>query len=234
MKTPTKPLARLIVVTGASRGLGQALVEEFIRLGHIVVGCARNKNTMDAMAQQFSPPHDFSVVDVADEPVVAKWAERVLAEIGVPSLLINNAATINENAKLWEISPEEFSNVIDVNVKGVFHVIRHLAPAMIERGAGVIVNFSSGWGRAVSPEVAPYCASKWAIEGMTRALAEELPPGMAATPVNPGIINTSMLQSCFGPGAASYPTAYEWARKAAPFLLSLGEHDNGEPTTVPL
>ena len=104
---------------------------------------------------------------------------------------------------------------------------------MVAAGRGVVVNFSSGWGRSVSPEVAPYCTSKWAIEGMTRALAEELPVGMAAVPLNPGMIDTAMLRSCFGAGAGAYPAPREWARRAAPFLLDLGRKDNGRPLTVP-
>jgi NAD(P)-dependent dehydrogenase (short-subunit alcohol dehydrogenase family) len=95
------------------------------------------------------------------------------------------------------------------------------------------VNFSSGWGRSTSPEVAPYCATKWAIEGLSRALAEELPAGMAAVPLNPGIINTEMLQSCFGEHASDYPGPEQWAKKAVPFLLSLSGKDNGSPLTVP-
>jgi NAD(P)-dependent dehydrogenase (short-subunit alcohol dehydrogenase family) len=98
----------------------------------------------------------------------------------------------------------------------------------------VIVNFSSGWGRATDAEVAPYCATKWAIEGLTQALAQELPSGMAAIPLNPGIINTEMLRSCFGGSASSYPSAAQWAKVAVPFLLSLGPADNGKPLSVPL
>ena len=85
-------------------------------------------------------------------------------------------------APLWQVPADEFSRLIDVNISGVYYVIRHFGPAMVARGRGVIVNFSSGWGRSVSPEVAPYYATKWAIEGLTRALAEELPKGMAAVP----------------------------------------------------
>jgi NAD(P)-dependent dehydrogenase (short-subunit alcohol dehydrogenase family) len=96
----------------------------------------------------------------------------------------------------------------------------------------VIVNFSSGWGRSTGAEVAPYCATKWAIEGLTQALAQELPAGMAAIPLNPGIINTDMLQSCFGSSAAVYPTAREWAKRAVPFLLGLGPKHNGQSLTV--
>jgi NAD(P)-dependent dehydrogenase (short-subunit alcohol dehydrogenase family) len=120
-----------------------------------------------------------------------------------------------------------------VNIKGVVNVIRHFVPAMVRQGRGVIVNLSSGWGRSTSPDVAPYCASKWAIEGLTQALAQELPAGMAAVPLNPGIINTEMLQLAFGEGAAGYPKAQEWARLAGPFILKLGPKDNGCSLSVP-
>ena len=95
------------------------------------------------------------------------------------------------------------------------------------------MNFSSGWGRSVSPEVAPYCATKYAIEGLTKALAAELPEGMAAVPLNPGVIDTDMLRSCFGKEAAAYPSPEEWADAAVPFLLRLGPKDNGKSLTAP-
>jgi NAD(P)-dependent dehydrogenase (short-subunit alcohol dehydrogenase family) len=224
---------RKIVITGVSRGLGRAMADDLIARGHRVAGCARDRKAIAGLADHYGPPHVWDVVDVTDWPAVQQWAERVLRDFGVPDLLLNNAALVNGNAPLWEVSAEEFSRVIDANIKGVFHVIRAFVPAMVERGSGVIVNFSSGWGRSTSPEVAPYCATKWAIEGLTRALAEELPLGMAAVPLNPGIINTEMLQSCFGAGAKSYPTPLEWAKKAVPFLLGLGPGDNGEPLTAP-
>ena len=123
--------------------------------------------------------------------------------------------------------------MIDVNIKGTVSVIRYFLPCMIATGKGVVVNFSSGWGRSTDAEVAPYCATKWAIEGLTQALAQELPAGMAAVALNPGIINTEMLQSCFGDSAASYPTPEQWAKTAVPFLLKLGPKDNGKQLTAP-
>jgi NAD(P)-dependent dehydrogenase (short-subunit alcohol dehydrogenase family) len=209
------------------------MAEGLIRRGHGVAGCARSQRAVQELARQHGPPHRWDAVDVADWKSVEAWADRVLREFGVPDLLLNNAAIINSNARLWETPPDDFSQVIDVNIKGVFYVVRAFAPAMVEQRKGVIVNFSSGWGRSVSPEVAPYCATKWAIEGMTQALAEELPHGLAAVPLNPGIINTEMLQSCFGAGAAAYPSPEQWAEQAVPFLLSLGVKDNGERLTVP-
>ncbi|MCA9013391.1 MAG: SDR family oxidoreductase [Planctomycetaceae bacterium] len=225
--------AKMIVITGVSKGLGRALVEGFAALGHTIVGCARASSSFDHLTASQEASHDFSVVDVSSDEQVRNWASRIIADFGVPDLLINNAAVINQNAKLWQIDAEEFDRSMAINVSGTANVIRHFVPAMVKRRKGVIVNLSSGWGRSVSAEVAPYCATKWAIEGLTRALAEELPDGMCAVPLNPGIINTEMLQSCFASGAEHYPKPDEWARRAIPFLLQLGPQHNGQPLTVP-
>lgn len=203
-----------VVLTGASRGLGLAMQSKLESLGHQVLACSRS-----------------SGVDVADAAAVEAWAGQVLAG-GAPELVLNNAALINRNEVLWKVPHEEFSRVVDVNIKGVYHVARAFLPAMIEAGRGVLVNFSSGWGRSASAEVAPYCATKWAIEGLTRALAQELPSGLAAVSLNPGIINTDMLQSCFGGSASSYPSPEQWAERAVPFLLGLGPKDNGKALSV--
>ncbi len=227
-------MKRTILITGVSRGLGRALVEEFIQLGYSVIGCGRSEKEIARLQKQFLASNDFAIVDVADDAQVAAWAKRVLQSQGAPDLVLNNAALINRNAPLWEVSAQEFSDVIDVNIKGVANVIRHFVPAMIQRGSGIIVNFSSGWGRSTDAEVAPYCATKWAIEGLTQSLAQELPAGLAAVALNPGIINTDMLRSCFAGGAASYPTPAEWAKTAAPVLLKLKAADNGKQLTVPM
>lgn len=222
-----------IVITGAGRGLGHAMTAGFVAEGHIVVGCSQSADRVAALSKQFPLPHRFDIVDVSDESQVIAWSESVLSAGEAPDLLINNAAAMNQTRPLWEIEPHDFERVIDVNVKGVYYMIRHFVPAMIARGKGVIVNFSSGWGRSVSPEVAPYCASKYAVEGLTLALADELPYGMAAVPLNPGVINTDMLRSCWAESAHAYPTAEQWAERAVPFLLRLSPDDNGQSLTVP-
>jgi NAD(P)-dependent dehydrogenase (short-subunit alcohol dehydrogenase family) len=224
---------KTILITGATRGCGRAMAEEFIRLGHVVLGCGRSEKEIAHLQKQFHAPNDFSVVDVAADEQVAAWAKMILATHAAPDLLLNNAALINRSAPLWEISAEEFSRIVDVNLKGVANVIRHFVPAMIKQDRGVIVNFSSGWGRSTDAEVAPYCATKWAIEGLTQALAQELPPGLAAVPLNPGIINTDMLQSCFAGGASNYRRPSDWAKIAVPFLLKINASDNGKQLTVP-
>src|SRR5258707_13311590 len=165
---------KIVVITGVTRGLGRAMADEFARLGHTVVGCGRSEKEITKLRAKLEKLHDFVVVNVAADDEVSAWAAAVLHSHGAPGLLLNNAAIINKNARLWEVSADEFSQVIDVNVKGTVSVIRHFLPAMIEAGQGVIVNFSSGWGRSTDAEVAPYCASKWAIEGLTQSLSQEL------------------------------------------------------------
>lgn len=224
--------SKTIAITGVSRGLGRALVDRFIEAGQRVAGCARSQQAVREL-QREHPDHHFRVVDVADDDQVSDWSAAVVEHFGAPDLLLNNAAVMNHNAPLWEVPREEFDTLCDVNIKGVYYVLRHLIPPMIQRATGVIVNFSSGWGRSTSADVAPYCASKWAVEGLTRALAQELPATMAAIPLNPGVIHTKMLEGCFGAGASSYPDAEQWSRQAAPFLLELGPADNGDPLTAP-
>jgi NAD(P)-dependent dehydrogenase (short-subunit alcohol dehydrogenase family) len=223
----------IIVITGVTRGLGRAMAGEFASRRHTVVGCGRSESGIKAVQKGFGEPHSFDVVDVSSDEQVAAWSQRSLADHGTPDLLINNAALINRNAPLWKVPAKEFSEVIDVNIKGVTNVIRHFVPAMVQRTKGVIVNFSSGWGRSTDANVAPYCATKWAIEGLTQSLSQELPSGMAAIPLNPGIIDTDMLRSSFGGSASGYPAPEEWARIAVPFLLKIGPRDNGQPLTVP-
>ncbi len=224
---------RTVLITGATHGLGLAMALQFIRLGHTVLGCGRSKKQVDQLRRQHSAPHDFYTVDVASDDEVKSWASVLLAAHDPPDLLLNNAGVIHPNAPLWEVSPQQFSQVIDVNLKGVANVIRHFVPAMLRRKRGVIVNFSSGWGRSTEPEVAPYCASKWAVEGLTLAFAQELPSGMAAASLNPGIVNTRMLQGCFGKSAGNYPSPDDWALKAVPFLLKVGPDDNGKQLELP-
>jgi NAD(P)-dependent dehydrogenase (short-subunit alcohol dehydrogenase family) len=227
-----KPNSNLVVLTGATRGLGRAMAAELKERGWTVVGCGCGEKTVATAKGDFPDPHRLDVVDVVSDSAVESWAARILEEFGPPKLLLNNAGIINRNAALWDVGASEFDRVIDVNIKGVANVIRHFVPAMIENGSGVIVNFSSGWGRSTSPEVAPYCATKWAIEGLTQALAQEFPAGMAAIPLNPGVINTEMLQSCLGGAASGYPTAEQWAETAVPMILKLGPNDNGRPMTI--
>jgi NAD(P)-dependent dehydrogenase (short-subunit alcohol dehydrogenase family) len=227
-------MALRILVTGATRGLGRVMSEGFAALGHTVLGCGTSEAGIQAIRNDLPAPHRFEKVDISDDKQVAAWAKSVQADTNPIDLLVNNAAVINENGPLWQVSEQAFRRVIDVNVVGSVNVLRHFVPGMVKRGKGVIVNLSSGWGRSTSPEVGPYCASKYAVEGFTLSLAQELPKGMAAIPLNPGVIDTDMLRSCFGDEAGSYPDPKKWAAVAVPYILSLGAKHNGQSLSVPV
>ncbi|CAK9201968.1 unnamed protein product [Sphagnum troendelagicum] len=230
--SPAPHAGRLVVITGVTKGLGRALALEMATRGHVVAGCGRNEELLASLRSQIGSKHLLKVVDVALDDNVNEFAKVVLETHGVPDIVVNNAGIINKNAKLWEIPKEEFDAVIDTNVKGTANCIRHFAKHMIQRGQGVIVNVSSGWGRAGAAEVSAYCTSKWAVEGLTRSLAKELPKGMAAVALSPGVLNTELLTSCFGASAALYPSPESWAPQAAEMILGFGVADNGTSQTV--
>jgi NAD(P)-dependent dehydrogenase (short-subunit alcohol dehydrogenase family) len=149
---------------------------------------------------------------------------------------VNSAGIINKNNKMWEIPSEEFDLVMDTNLKGTANVLRHFIPLMVTKnkneGRGIIVNMPSGWGRSGAALVAPYCASKWAIEGLTKSVAEELPKGMAVVALNPGVINTDMLASCYGVSSSLYQSPKSWASEAATKILNLTPADNGASLSI--
>ncbi|MBH10589.1 MAG: oxidoreductase [Candidatus Marinimicrobia bacterium] len=222
-----------IVITGVTKGLGKALAEQYIQLGHMVIGCGRSANSIESMSNFYLKNADFQVVDISDHGQVRSWAKDTLNKYGSPEFLLNNAGIINKNATLWNVSEQEFSDVIDINIKGVHNTIKEFVPNMIKVGKGTVVNFSSGWGRSTSPEVAPYCSSKWAIEGLSKSLAQELPEGMVSVALNPGVIDTDMLRSCWSQNARVYEKPDSWAKRAAPFILNINPKDNGASLTAP-
>lgn len=222
-----------IWLTGCSSGLGWAMVGEFVKAGHTVAGCARRSDLIEALRNEFPEKNKFSVVDVSSDRESRDFCKAAFESTGSPDFLINNAAIINSSSPLWEIPAKDFDELMAINVGGTANMIRHAIPYMAEVRKGIIVNISSGWGRSTSPEVAPYCASKWAIEGLTQSLAQELPFGLAAVSLNPGIIDTKMLRSCFGEESAHYREPEEWATTAVPFILNLGIESNGCSLTAP-
>lgn len=234
---------RTVLITGVSRGLGRALALETAKLGHFVIGCGRSQDKLDSLKSELhnSPSssssdeesaHLLLNVDVRSNSSVQELAKLLVEKKRIPDIIVNNAGTINKNNTLWEVPAEEFDTVIDTNVKGIANVLRHFIPLMLERKHGIIVNLSSGWGRSAAAQVAPYCASKWAVEGLTRAVAKELSGGMAIVALSPGVIHTEMLESCFGSTAHVYPKPDQWAPRAATMILNLTAADNGASLTV--
>ncbi|KAK7376398.1 hypothetical protein VNO78_34683 [Psophocarpus tetragonolobus] len=228
---------RTVLITGVGKGLGRALALELASRGHTIIGCSRSQDNLTSLQSQLSSSnenHLFINADVRSNESVQDMARVVMEKNLVPDIIVNNAGTINKNNKIWEVPVEEFEAVMDTNVKGTANVLRHFIPVLInaKKVEGIIVNMSSGWGRSGAALVAPYCASKWAIEGLTKSVAKELPQGMAVVALNPGVIHTDMLSSCFGASASLYQPPHSWALKAATLILNLTPSDNGASLTV--
>ncbi|KAI5414349.1 NADPH-dependent pterin aldehyde reductase [Lathyrus oleraceus] len=229
---------RTVLITGVSKGIGRALAIELANRGHTIIGCSRTQEKLDSLQSLLttnSNHHLFLNTDVSCNNSVAEMARIVMEKKGgPPDIIVNSAGTINKNNKMWEVPAEEFDLVMDTNLKGSANVLRHFIPLMLRKneGEGIIVNMSSGWGRSGAALVAPYCASKWAIEGLTRSVAKELSQGMAVVALNPGVINTEMLASCFGVSASMYQSPELWALKAATMILNLTPADNGASLSV--
>jgi NAD(P)-dependent dehydrogenase (short-subunit alcohol dehydrogenase family) len=201
---------------------------EFASRGWNVAGGARNRDDLETLRKKLPVDHFIDFLDVTDHVGVESFANRMETSLGIPDLLVNNAGLINKNARLLDVSPEEFASVLAVNLGGVHNMIRSFLPMMQEAGRGIIANFSSYWGQSTAPEVAPYCATKWGVEGLTRSLAQELPCGLGAVTFNPGVVNTEMLRSTFGEEALSYESPEEWAIHAVDTLVSLTTADSGK------
>ncbi|AKR35218.1 MULTISPECIES: SDR family oxidoreductase [Bacillus] len=229
-----KEISKSVIITGVTQGLGRAMVDRFHELGWNIYGCGRSKNKIEELKKQYSKIHDFQVIDVSDSQQVNDWANYILNRHMAPDLIINNASIVNQNAQLWKITAQEFENVMNVNVNGVVNVIRAFVPAMVARKEGIIINMSSSWGREGEAELAPYCASKFAIEGITKSMALELPHGMAVVALDPGgSISTPMLKSCAPQYINESPTPETWSHKAIEYILNITIDKNGDSLTCP-
>ncbi|HDR6215964.1 MULTISPECIES: SDR family oxidoreductase [Bacillus cereus group] len=229
-----KEISKSVIITGVTQGLGRAMVDRFHELGWNIYGCGRSKDKIEELKKQYSKIHDFQVIDVSDSQQVNNWANYILNTHTAPDMIINNASIVNQNAQLWKITAQEFENVMNVNVNGVVNVIRAFVPAMVARKEGIIINMSSSWGREGEAELAPYCASKFAIEGITKSMALELPHGMAVLALDPGgSISTPMLKSCAPQYINESPTPETWSHKAIEYILNITIDKNGDSLTCP-
>ena len=222
-------MSPVAVITGATKGLGLALARELVAHGWTVAGCGSSAASVAAAAEgggvvyapqrtaDDSTPLSLRVVDVADAAAVAAWA----ADLPTPDLVIANAGVVNSPAPIWELSPETFATALAVNVGGVANLARAFLPSMIARGCGTFVAMSSGWGRRGKEGLSPYCASKFAVEGLVQSVALEVPAPIRVVSLDPGNgVRTAMLDTCLPEELdVPYPSPAEWASQAIGFIL---------------
>ncbi len=194
---PSSRNPRTALVTGASRGIGRAIALGLARDGFDVVvnDIERQRTELDAVAAEIAATGRTGIAlfaDVSDRASVHAMIDAALARMGRIDVVVNNAGILISGA-VEELPEAHWNAVMDVNAKGTFLVVQALLPHMRERGYGRIVNIASIGGKHGAPEQAHYSASKAAIMGFTRVLAQEVGPfGITANCVCPGIIVTEM------------------------------------------
>ncbi|QFU81656.1 SDR family NAD(P)-dependent oxidoreductase [Natronorubrum aibiense] len=181
----------VIVVTGASRGLGRAMAERFAEEGARVVLTARNGEQLDAVAAELPGESLVVPADVRDSDDVERVIDRTIEAFGRLDTLVNNAGVSllhkADHDELSDITEDEWDRVLEVNLKGVFLFTRAAVPHLYEQGHGTIINISSGLGRRAIPGAAAYVSSKWGLEGLTRATALESESyGVTVNGLDPG------------------------------------------------
>ncbi|PPE69106.1 3-oxoacyl-ACP reductase FabG [Caldimonas thermodepolymerans] len=189
---------RVAVITGAANGIGLATARKFADEGAILVLCDVQQEALDrALAGLLprSPQSSAHRVDVTKRAEVDAMVQAVLARHGRIDVLVNNAG-ITRDARLQKMTEEQFDQVIDVNLKGVFHCTQAVVGPMLERGSGVILNASSVVGLYGNFGQTNYAATKAGVIGFTRTWARELgPKGIRVNAVCPGFIATDILST---------------------------------------
>lgn len=215
-----------VFVTGASRGIGKEIARAFRAENAWVVGtCTRGGGAADETC------HEWVVANFSDITQIRSCARR-LRELE-PDVLVNNAG-INTIAPFVDVSAEDFLAIQQVNVFAPFLLCQACIPAMKRRGWGRIVNVSSIWGKISKEQRAAYSASKFALDGLTIALAAEYTAdGILANSVAPGFIDTELTRSILGEAGMRALTAAVPARRlgraeeVAGLVLWLASTDNG-------
>jgi NAD(P)-dependent dehydrogenase (short-subunit alcohol dehydrogenase family) len=193
-----------VLVTGTSKGIGFETALAFARAGYKVLATMRNPSAAPALASAANSenlPIVISRLDVDSDASVSNGIAKLLADHGSIDVLVNNAG-VEAVGSIEECPLDSFRSVMETNYFGVIRCVQAIAPHMRERGSGCIVQVSSVAGRFSQPPFAAYCASKWALEAMTEALASEMKMfGIRVALVEPGVIDTAMAQRIANPSA---------------------------------
>jgi len=212
---------RRALVTGSGRGIGAVLAEGLARAGAEVVLNGRDEPRLlaarDRLAEETGAVVHASVFDVTDAGAVRAAVGRVRAELGPVDILVNNTG-IQHREPITEVSPEVFRRVLDVNLTGAFLVAQAVAPGMIERGYGKIVNVCSVQSTLARPGIAAYAASKGGLSMLTKSMcAEWASHGITVNGLAPGYVITELTRPlvedpAFSLWIAGRTPAARWAR----------------------
>ena len=207
-------MASVAVVTGANSGIGRATAIHFAANGYSVVGTVRDRDRatkLGAMATDRGVEVELVELDVADDESVRRGFAEILERTGRVDVLVNNAG-VAANGVVEETRPADYLDVMNVNLCGAVRCSQVVLPGMRERGSGAIVNISSVVGRLGALAQSPYVASKWALEGISECMAQELAPfGIRVVIVEPGVTKSAIFAKTvdFPNATGAYEAPYQ-------------------------
>ena len=187
---------KIVVLTGASSGIGYSLLNYFIKEGARVYGSSRNERELTTEIKQEC---NFELLDLADELNVEKYIKTILQKENRIDILINNAGVAHNLALVEEINSEMLNSVVRDNLLPTFNMMKYTIPIMKKNNSGTIINISSRAGRRAVPKLSAYTAAKFAVRGLTESVAKEVQDtGIKCISISPAGVNTGMRAMVFG------------------------------------
>lgn len=187
-------MKKVTIITGATSGIGKACAKKFASHGHHLIITGRRAEKLEKLANELTDKHHVTVLplafDIRNKSEVEKAMASISSEIQI-EILVNNAGLAAGLAPIQEGSVEDWEQMIDTNVKGLLYISKEIAPKMIANGKGHIVNIGSIAGKEVYPSGNVYCATKHAVDALTKGMRIDLlPHGIKVTQVAPGLVET--------------------------------------------
>jgi len=219
------------IVTGASRGIGEAIARHLAALGWTVVLTARSTSDVQRIASDIKADGGKAIgqtLDVSDHNAVNQLVSETAHRHGGLDLYVNNAGLIDPIARIADSDPEAWGTIVDVNLKGVYHGLRYAIPAMINSGGGTIVNISSGAANSFLEGWSHYCATKAGVLRLTGVAHKEYAAqGIRVIGLSPGTVATQMQREIAASGinpVSQIPwenhISVDWVAKAVAFLTT--------------
>ena len=193
---------KIVFITGASSGIGKACAEEFAKAGSNIIITARRKDVIDRLSGELRKKYKVNVLsirlDVSIQSDVKKVCGSLPEEWKDVDILINNAGLVRGLNRIYEDSIEGWEEMIDTNIKGLLYVTRQIASRMVVRKSGHIINIGSISGHEVYPGGGVYCATKHAVEALTKSMRiDMLDKNIRVTVIDPGMVETEFSQVRF-------------------------------------